>query len=158
MKHLRLRNEIIGEEMGLTAYQDDGDFGNKSIAEQRQWIAELRANPDDRQHNCDADAFAGLLEEALVEIERLQSLLKESNKDGDDLALSLSNLEFEKDALFDTALEYKKRAEKAEELVERLVEAGNALDKPYKVIVECGNLDELKRWDALVDECNVSKD
>ena len=66
-----------GDEMNLTAYQDDGDFGKKFIAEQRKWIAEFEANPDDAQHNCDASDFSGLLGEALTEIERLNSQLAE---------------------------------------------------------------------------------
>ncbi len=59
-----------------TAYQDDGDYGVKFIAEQRKWIAEFEANPDGN-NSCDASDFSGLLGEALTEIERLNSQLAE---------------------------------------------------------------------------------
>lgn len=62
--------------INLTAYQDEGDYGAKFVAEQRKWIAEFEANPDGK-NSCDASDFSGLLGEALTEIERLNSLIAE---------------------------------------------------------------------------------
>ena len=76
-------------EINLTAYQDDGDFGKKFIAEQRKWIAEFEANPEDAQHNCDASDFSGLLGEALTEIERLNIVIDELIKQGNYLEHTL---------------------------------------------------------------------
>ena len=55
------------------------------------------------------------------------------DKEGDDLAKELSDLEIEKDQLFEEALAYKSRAEKAEAMVERLIEAGNKITRHCSV-------------------------
>ena len=87
-----------------------------------------------------------------------RNLYAELDKSSDALAKDLSDLEIAKDQLFDEAFAYKKRAEKAEAMVERLINAGEYLAESYR---EKWTLDDEPastwRWDALVAEYRATK-